>query len=84
MHFGGTTPAFSDPPRPAPAAERAAITGVLQEQDLFPVFLSQADVAGFYEGFSNKTIWPGRTCGRTAATVERLPRVGGCVVGGPG
>lgn len=30
----------------------------LQRYDLQPVFLTAADVAGYYQGFSNQTIWP--------------------------
>ncbi|MGB1217023.1 MAG: bifunctional alpha,alpha-trehalose-phosphate synthase (UDP-forming)/trehalose-phosphatase, partial [Saprospiraceae bacterium] len=34
------------------------ITASLREQKLVPVFLTQKEVELFYEGFSNKVIWP--------------------------
>ncbi|NRB65227.1 MAG: bifunctional alpha,alpha-trehalose-phosphate synthase (UDP-forming)/trehalose-phosphatase [Saprospiraceae bacterium] len=37
---------------------REAIRKDLAEQDLVPVFLSKKEIRGYYEGFSNKTIWP--------------------------
>jgi trehalose 6-phosphate synthase/phosphatase len=41
------------------AAERAQITEHLStEYSGYPVFLTDADVRGFYHGFSNRTIWP--------------------------
>lgn len=30
----------------------------LEKKDLYPVFLTQEDIEDFYEGFSNRTIWP--------------------------
>lgn len=38
--------------------EREAVVKDLKEKDLVPVFLSEEDVHLYYEGFSNKTIWP--------------------------
>ena len=38
--------------------EREAVRKDLEEQDLVPVFLSRKDIKLYYEGFSNKTIWP--------------------------
>ncbi|MEM8892390.1 MAG: bifunctional alpha,alpha-trehalose-phosphate synthase (UDP-forming)/trehalose-phosphatase, partial [Bacteroidota bacterium] len=38
--------------------ERDTISLQFQQDDMYPVFLSQQDVELFYEGFSNKTIWP--------------------------
>lgn len=41
------------------AAEREAVRTELREQyDCEPVFLTADDVAGFYHGFSNRTLWP--------------------------
>jgi trehalose 6-phosphate synthase/phosphatase len=34
------------------------ITEDLKQQDIYPVYLSERDVKLYYEGFSNKTIWP--------------------------
>jgi len=39
-------------------SDRQFVTHELQKQDLFPVFLTTQDIERFYEGFSNKTIWP--------------------------
>ncbi len=39
-------------------SERDMITSELQKENMVPVFLSRKDVKEFYEGFSNKTIWP--------------------------
>ncbi|WNJ18858.1 bifunctional alpha,alpha-trehalose-phosphate synthase (UDP-forming)/trehalose-phosphatase [Pontibacter sp. G13] len=38
--------------------ERESITYQFSKDGMVPVFLSQDDVELFYEGFSNKTIWP--------------------------
>ncbi|MEM6380901.1 MAG: bifunctional alpha,alpha-trehalose-phosphate synthase (UDP-forming)/trehalose-phosphatase, partial [Bacteroidota bacterium] len=38
--------------------ERAAIKEDLVRDGLVPVFLTQQDIECFYEGFSNKVIWP--------------------------
>eukprot|EP00906_Rhabdomonas_costata_P002754 RCo004279 len=38
--------------------EQIAITQQLALQRMAPVFLTEKDVSQFYDGFSNKTIWP--------------------------
>lgn len=38
--------------------EQEELRQELSKSNLVPVFLSQADVADYYEGFSNKVIWP--------------------------
>ncbi len=38
--------------------QRFQVTQKLQEENLYPVFLSQEQVNNFYEGFSNETLWP--------------------------
>lgn len=38
--------------------ERDTISLQFQQDNMFPVFLTQEDIELFYEGFSNKTIWP--------------------------
>ena len=38
--------------------EQEAIKKDLNKDGLVPVFLSQDDIGCFYEGFSNKVIWP--------------------------
>ncbi len=38
--------------------ERAEIREKLSENKMFPVFLTRDQVEKYYEGFSNKTIWP--------------------------
>ena len=38
--------------------EQAQITKQFEKDGLVPVFMSQEEVELFYEGFSNKTIWP--------------------------
>lgn len=38
--------------------ERESIRKNLQKSDLVPVFLSEKDIKLYYEGFSNKVIWP--------------------------
>jgi trehalose 6-phosphate synthase/phosphatase len=41
------------------AAERADVVDRLwDEHGSRPIFLSQRDIAGFYQGFSNRTLWP--------------------------
>ncbi len=42
----------------ADPTERAEITAALERQQMTPLFLSQEEIALYYEGFSNKTIWP--------------------------
>ncbi len=38
--------------------ERESVAADLAQRNLVPVFLSQKDIELYYEGFSNKTIWP--------------------------
>ncbi len=38
--------------------EQAEVTADLGKQGLIPLFLSQEDISLYYEGFSNKVIWP--------------------------
>lgn len=38
--------------------EREQITQQFKKDGMYPVFLTQKEVELFYEGFSNKTIWP--------------------------
>ncbi len=40
------------------AAEQDKIRSDFRNRDLVPIFLSQEEVALYYEGFSNKTVWP--------------------------
>jgi len=40
------------------AAEKESCTQKLLDLDLFPVFLTEEDIEDYYEGFSNKIIWP--------------------------
>ena len=40
------------------AKDKAVVTSNLTEQNYYPVFLSNKQVKGYYEGFCNKTIWP--------------------------
>ena len=37
---------------------KTKIKNDLQEKEIYPVFLTENDIKLFYEGFSNKTIWP--------------------------
>ncbi|GHC59107.1 bifunctional alpha,alpha-trehalose-phosphate synthase (UDP-forming)/trehalose-phosphatase [Roseibacillus persicicus] len=46
---GGAEEEFDDP---------EAISKQLNEQNTWPVFLSQAELDGFYEGYANSTLWP--------------------------
>ncbi|MBK1834721.1 bifunctional alpha,alpha-trehalose-phosphate synthase (UDP-forming)/trehalose-phosphatase [Roseibacillus ishigakijimensis] len=39
-------------------ADTGAIADQLREQGVWPVFLSQKDLDGFYEGYANSTLWP--------------------------
>ncbi len=39
-------------------AERKRVKKDLEDRDLVPVFLSEEEIHLYYEGFSNKTIWP--------------------------
>lgn len=34
------------------------VTSQLEQENLYPVFLTQEQVNNFYEGFSNETLWP--------------------------
>ncbi|HVV54953.1 MAG TPA: bifunctional alpha,alpha-trehalose-phosphate synthase (UDP-forming)/trehalose-phosphatase [Mucilaginibacter sp.] len=38
--------------------DREKITGRLKKQSLLPVYLTQDEVAEYYEGFSNEVLWP--------------------------
>ncbi|MEL7121366.1 MAG: bifunctional alpha,alpha-trehalose-phosphate synthase (UDP-forming)/trehalose-phosphatase [Bacteroidota bacterium] len=38
--------------------EQQEVTNNLDELNLIPVFLSNEEITDYYEGFSNKTIWP--------------------------
>lgn len=38
--------------------ERESVRRDLEKDQLYPVFLTQQDIELYYEGFSNKTIWP--------------------------
>jgi trehalose 6-phosphate synthase/phosphatase len=40
------------------ADEKQSITARLKQDNMFPVFLSRYQIEKYYEGFSNKTIWP--------------------------
>ncbi len=39
-------------------SEREAVTAALREHGSEPVFLGKAEAEGFYEGFSNRVLWP--------------------------
>jgi trehalose 6-phosphate synthase/phosphatase len=39
-------------------AEKSQITRKLREYDCAPVFLTKAQIAGYYDGYANATIWP--------------------------
>ncbi|MBC3538865.1 bifunctional alpha,alpha-trehalose-phosphate synthase (UDP-forming)/trehalose-phosphatase [Rufibacter sediminis] len=39
-------------------AEQQQVTKDLAEQSMYPVFLTEAEIRDFYEGFSNETLWP--------------------------
>jgi trehalose 6-phosphate synthase/phosphatase len=43
---------------PKTEKEKTAIDKKLQKIDFHPVFLSQEQITGFYEGYSNSVIWP--------------------------
>jgi trehalose 6-phosphate synthase/phosphatase len=38
--------------------KKQEITRLLEQENLYPVFLTQEQVYNFYEGFSNETLWP--------------------------
>lgn len=40
------------------AAERSQIQKDFRSRNLFPVFLSQEEIEGYYDGFSNDMLWP--------------------------
>jgi trehalose 6-phosphate synthase/phosphatase len=40
------------------AGEQREIASRLDEMNMVPLFLGPAEIEGYYEGFSNKTIWP--------------------------
>lgn len=39
-------------------AEPEKVRAALKEMDVAPVFLSQEEIDGFYEGYANSTLWP--------------------------
>lgn len=43
---------------PKTADEEEQIRQELKKHNLIPVFLNQSEIEGFYEGFSNGTLWP--------------------------
>ncbi len=50
---------WADVPERTGTTERAEIARQLEgEYSAYPVFLSDADVRGYYHGFANKTLWP--------------------------
>ena len=40
------------------AAEQATVTERLRADSMAPVFLTEAEIRDYYEGFSNSTLWP--------------------------
>ena len=38
--------------------ERINVTEKLKSENMHPVFLTQAEIKNYYEGFSNETLWP--------------------------
>src|SRR5690606_40867363 len=38
--------------------QKAYFTEVLKRKRLVPIFLDEDEIRGFYEGFSNETLWP--------------------------
>ncbi|SHK67210.1 bifunctional alpha,alpha-trehalose-phosphate synthase (UDP-forming)/trehalose-phosphatase [Hymenobacter psychrotolerans] len=40
------------------AAEEEYVRGQLRHDSMVPVFLTEAEIRDFYEGFSNSTLWP--------------------------
>lgn len=38
--------------------EQLSVQQDLQKKNLYPIFLTQTEIEDFYEGFSNRTIWP--------------------------
>ncbi len=49
---------FGWPGTSIPDADRNELSGQLAAAGYHPVFLSKADIEGFYEGFSNRVLWP--------------------------
>jgi len=43
---------------PENQAEKDFITTTLAELNLIPIFLTEEEIAGYYEGFSNEVLWP--------------------------
>lgn len=43
---------------PRDKAVKNQVTRDLNKQDIYPVYLTEKDIKLYYEGFSNKTIWP--------------------------
>lgn len=41
-----------------PDDEKAQVTEALRGHGTAPVFIEESDAVGFYEGFSNRTLWP--------------------------
>ena len=40
------------------SADKERIAAALEKESTFPVFLCRREIENYYEGFSNKTIWP--------------------------
>ncbi|MGK7395303.1 MAG: bifunctional alpha,alpha-trehalose-phosphate synthase (UDP-forming)/trehalose-phosphatase [Candidatus Cyclobacteriaceae bacterium M3_2C_046] len=38
--------------------EQELVTGELQKESMYPVFLTKKEIKEYYEGFSNATLWP--------------------------
>ena len=43
---------------PKDKKEEQEITASLKEGNMSPIYLTEEDIKGFYEGFSNETLWP--------------------------
>src|SRR5690606_34967005 len=43
---------------PANEEEKIEVTEKLREHNLIPVFLTECEIEGYYEGFSNEVLWP--------------------------
>jgi trehalose 6-phosphate synthase/phosphatase len=41
-----------------PTEEEGSVRAALEERKLAPVFLTEAEVSAYYEGFCNETLWP--------------------------
>ncbi len=46
------------PGTPVPEAEHKRVRKVLAKHGSLPVFLTKSETEGFYEGFSNRVLWP--------------------------